>query len=290
MKNKRIVSLCCFLMVLIFASGLTMETKAEVVYEAKWNGFTYSSFYEEEFGIYSHSRISIDNYEGDARELTIPRKIKGRTVMEVNSLYGAKNLRTLHVPNGIEVRYALASAPKLKKITISRKNRKYKVKNNALLNKKGTKLLGYLGGYKTVKVPDSVIAVDDMSCWYADFTKIQWGKNTKRIGRGAFECNRGLRTLVVNKNVESIEAFAFNGCRNLKKVVLGPKVKEVQYSAFKDCNKLKSVYIYNEDCELDTSSMDRTFPKGVTIYGKKDSTAEKYARKFRLKFKTINME
>lgn len=77
MKNKRIVSLCCFLMVLIFTSGLTMETKAEVVYEAKWNGFTYSLFYEEEFGIYSHSRISIDNYEGDARELTVPRKIKG---------------------------------------------------------------------------------------------------------------------------------------------------------------------------------------------------------------------
>lgn len=287
MKNKRIASFSCFFMVLILTFGLTMETKAEIVYEAKWNGFTYSSFYEEEFGIYSHSRIRIDNYEGNARELTIPRKIMGRAVMEVNSLYGAKNLRTLHIPNGIEVRYALSSAPKLKKITVSKKNRKYKVRNNALLNKKGTKLLGYPGGYKTVKVPDSVVVIDDMSCWYSDFTKIKWGKNTKRIGRGAFESNHGLRTLVVNKNVEIIEAFAFNGCRNLKKVVLGPKVKEVQYSAFEDCSKLKSVYIYNKDCELDISDMDRTFPKGVTIYGKEGSTAEKYARKFRLKFITV---
>ena len=267
MKKRRIAVFNCFLWVLIFVSGLAMECKAEIVYEAKWKGFTYSSYYEEEFGIYSHSRIRIDNYEGNARELTIPRKIKGKKVMEVNSLYGAKNLRTLHIPNGIEVRYALSLAPKLKKITISKNNRRFKVRNNALLNKKGTKLLGYPGGHKTMKVPDSVIAVGDMSCWYAGFTKIQWGKNTKRIGRYAFEHNHRLRTLLVNKNVEAIEPFAFYNCRNLRKVILGPNVKQVSYSAFEDCGKLKSVYIYNEDCELDTSYEGSLFPKGVTIYG-----------------------
>lgn len=284
MKHKGVKVICCFLMVIVIASGITMENKAEDDTEGKWNGFTYSGLYEEEFGTISHSRIVV-SYEGGKRELTIPKKINGRRVVEVTGLYDAKNLRILHIPNGVDVSSALSSARKLKKIIISKNNKKYKVKNNVLLNKKGTVLLGYPGGYRTVKIPDSVIRIDEQACAYANFEKIRWGKNTKIIGSDAFSGNNKLKTIVINKKVEVIENYAFSSCRNLKKVVLGPGVKEVQFLAFFNCKKLKSVYVYNEDCEIDDSE---AIPKGATIYGKKGSTAEKYAQKFKMKFKSIS--
>lgn len=287
MKHKGVKVICCILMVIVMASGITMENKAEDDTEGKWNGFTYSGLYEEEFGTISHSRIVV-SYEGGKRELTIPKKINGKRVVAVNSLYDAKNLRILHIPNGVDVHYALTYARKLKKITISKNNKKYKVKNNALLNKKGTILLGYPGGLRTVKIPDSVIRIASQSCEYANIEKIRWGKNTKIIGRSAFSGNKRLKELVIDKKVEVIESDAFSNCRNLKKVVLGPSVKKVEDSVFSGCKKLKSIYIYNEDCEIEIPIIGRTIPKGATIYGKKGSTAEKYAQKFKMKFKSIS--
>ena len=292
MKQKT-RAVCLILAVMLAAACLPLESQAMLIDTREWNGFVYTGYEFEEYEAEmegrpvdkSAIRLEIIYYEGKERELTIPTEIDGMKVTAVWSLSRAKNLRTLHIPDGVEIHKALADAPKLKKITVSKSNKRYSVKNNALLNKKGNVLMGYPGGYSTLKVPDSVTKISGEGLRFSKFKKIKEGKNLKTIGNLAFSENKGLETLVLDKKVQYIGDGAFGQCRKLKKVVLGKRVKRVGYAAFDGCEKLKSVYIYNKNCKISKpDKWQQTIPDGATIYGWKDSTAQKYAEKYHLKF------
>ncbi len=290
MKQK-IRTICIILVVMLAAACLPLESRAMLIDTREWNGFVYTGYEDEEYEAEmegrpvdkSAIRLEIIYYEGKERELTIPTEIDGMKVTAVWSLSRAKNLRTLHIPDGVEVHKALADAPKLKKITVSKSNKRYSVKNNALLNKKGTVLMGYPGGYSTLKVPNGVTKIAG-EFYLTRFKKIKVGKNLKIIGYHAFSENKGLETLVLDKKVQYIGDGAFGHCRKLRKVVLGKRVKRIGYAAFYGCDKLKSIYIYNKNCKICISKDEQTIPSRVTVYGWKDSTAQKYAEKFHLKF------
>lgn len=291
MKNKLKVAVF-FLLILFLLSWTSVESEAGTESTRIWNGFVYTGFE----GIddpctnidKSKYHLTIINYKGNAKELTIPTEIDGIKVTEVLSLSKAKNLEILHIPNGINVYDAPAFAPKLKKITVRKDNKKYSVKNNALLNKKGTVMISYPGGYSTIKVPDSVLKIEYGAFDGAKFKGIKFGKKIKRIDNYAF-CENNFKTIETSKNIEIIGNGAFYGCSKLKKVVLNKSVKKICAGAFEECNNLKAIYIYNPNCKIDTSKNFpyRAIPAGATIYGKKGSTAEKYAKKFKLKFQEI---
>ena len=281
--KHRIRAVCIMLAVMLVAACLPLKNHAMIIDKRTWKGFVYTGFDDETDK--SEIQLEILNYRGTRREVTIPTEIDGMKVKVVWSLSRAKNLRTLHIPNGVEVHRALADAPKLKKITVSKGNKRYSVKNNALLNKKRTVLLGYPGGYSTLKVPDSVTKIAGEGLYFSKFKKIKEGKNLKMIDRNAFSGNKGLETLVLDRRTQYIGACAFESCRRLKKVVLGKNVRRVRFGAFNRCDKLKTIYIYNKNCKIDLNKdVDQTIPNGATIYGWKDSTAQKYAEKFHLKF------
>ncbi len=291
MKRKT-RTVCVILAVMMVVTCLPLKSRAEMIDTREWNGFVYTGYEFEENEAQmegrpvdrSAIRLEILYYEGKEKELTIPTEIDGMKVTAIWSLSRAKNLRTLHIPDGVEVHKALANAPKLKKITVSKSNKKYSVKNNALLNKKGTVLMSYPGGYSTLKMPDSVTKIA-RGLYFSRFKKIKVGKNLKTIGREAFLENRGLETVVLDKKVQYIGDGAFADCKKLKKAVLGKRVTRIGYGAFADCGKLKSIYIYNKKCKICSSdNRKRTIPEGTTVYGWKGSTAQKYAEKFHLKF------
>ena len=282
MKQK-IRTICIIVSVMLAAASLPLESQAMIIDKRTWKGFVYTGLFDDETDK-SEIQLQILNYKGTKREVTIPKEIDGMRVTAVYSLSRAKNLRTRHIPNGVEVHRALADAPKLKKITVSKSNKRYSVKNNALLNKKGNVLLGYPGGYSTLKVPDSVTKIAG-GAYFSKFKKIKVGKNLKTIGYNAFLENNNLETLVLDKKVQYIGDCAFRDCKKLKKVVLGKSVRRVRFGAFNGCDKLKTIYIYNKNCKIDLNKdVDQTIPNGATIYGWKDSTAQKYAEKFHLKF------
>lgn len=288
-------AICMFLATVFMVVLFPVDSHAEIIDKRTWNGFVYTGFGSEEYMAEMEGRpvdksvirLEILNYVGDKKELTIPTKIDGMKVAEVVSLSRAKNLRTLHIPNGVKVHWALARAPKLKKITVLPSNRRYSVKNNALLNKKGTTLMGYPGGYSTLKVPDSVVRIDGN--FNSKLKKIKLGKNVKKIEYYSFAENKSLEMLVLNRKMQCVGTGAFWECRKLKKVVLGKSVKRIDYAAFDGCSKLKDIYIYNKKCRIHMSGDDHlTIPKKAVIYGWKGSTAEKYAKKYGLKFKEIS--
>lgn len=289
-------AICMFLATVFMVVLFPVDSHAEIIDKRTWNGFVYTGFGSEEYMAEMEGRpvdksvirLEILNYVGDKKELTIPTKIDGMKVAEVVSLSRAKNLRTLHIPNGVKVHWALARAPKLKKITVLPSNRRYSVKNNALLNKKGTTLMGYPGGCSTLKMPDSVERIGE-TFGGSRFRKIMFGKNVRKIGYMAFARSKEVKTLLVNGKIQSVGDKAFEYNRKLNKVVLGKNVKRIGYSAFKGCSKLKAIYIYNKKCRIYLAGEDYpTIPKRATVYGWKGSTAEKYAKKYGLKFKEIS--
>ena len=281
MKQK-IRTVCIVLAVMLAAACLPLESRAMIIDKRVWKGFVYTGFDDE--CDKSEIKLEILNYKGTKREVTIPTEIDGMKVTAVYSLSRAKNLRTLHIPNGVEVHWALAKAPKLKKITVSKSNKRYSVKNNALLNKKGNVLMGYPGSYSMLKVPDSVTKIAGEGLHFSKFKNIKLGKNLKTIDSNAFSENKGLEILVLDRKVQYLGACAFSDCKKLRKVVLGKWVKRIGYGAFHQCEKLEAIYIYNKKCKICTDKYFQTIPAGATIYGWKDSTAQKYAEKFHLPF------
>lgn len=297
--GHRVRMVCVFLAAALVLTCCPLESRAEIIETRTWNGFVYAGFQYEEYEAKEEGRpvdksairLEILNYKGPKRELTIPTEIDGMKVERVRSLRRAKNLRTMHIPNGVEIDGVLESAPKLKKITVSKSNKRYSVKNNALLNKKGTVLLDYPGGYSTLRVPDSVTRIRNVK--NSKFKRIKWGKNVRIIENSAFSGNYGVQTLTVKGKVEVIGCGAFMSCSDLKKVVLGKNVRKIENSAFAFCGKLKSVYIYNRNCKIappddyDYDLFYLTIPRQATIYGWKGSTAEKFAEKYKIKFQEL---
>lgn len=280
MKLTRLISLY---MVLIFMFSFTsIMVKAEVVSKKTWNGYIYTGFMPKDDvdGDKSNYKITILNYKGSKTEITIPSKIEETKVTHVLSLSKAEKLTTLNIPEGIEY-IRIASAPSLKTVTVDKNNKKYAVKNNILVNKKGTVLFSCPGGVNNPKIPSSVTKINHQAFMNFKQKKITLGKNVEVIDTYAFYKCTKLTTINFNKKLKTISSSAFEGCKSLKVVKLPKSVKKIGKFAFSKCTKLNKVFIYNKKCKINS------IPKKATIYGYKNSTAEKFAKKNGNTFKAI---
>ncbi len=140
--------------------------------------------------------------------------------------------------------------PKLKSLTVNKENNYFSAKKGVLYNKNKTTLLCYPPKKSTV-------------------------------------------SFTVPKTVKKIEEYAFVGCNKLKKVKLSKNLLTIEGMAITDCKQLKKVIVKNAKMKIKDHALgfylDGTWQKvkGFTIYAKKNSSAEKYARKHKFNFKTI---
>ncbi len=166
----------------------------------------------------------------------------------------------------------------LKKITVSKSNKKYSVKSGVLYNKKKSVLIyyPYKKSSKTFTIPNTV----------------------EKISRGAFWGNRYLKKVVISKDVITISDNSFRGCRKLAKVTfMNKKRLKIKYSAFLDCKALKNVNIPQKIVKLEKQSLGYYITnstdfkvgkiKGFTIKGYKGTAAEKYAKVCGFKFVAV---
>ena len=167
---KRIV---CMIMATIITISSTMITDAEGINYKTCNGFRYNVDGKE-----------INYYVGKKTTATIPAKIEGEKVRDV-FLYKAPNLKKLKVSRYVKT-IVVARNKKLKKVTIDKRNKYITVSNNCILNKKKTKLLSVLGGYKEIRVPETVKVIDGTPFLGSNVSKIIITKNVKKVTFGAF--------------------------------------------------------------------------------------------------------
>ena len=106
-----------------------------------------------------------------------------------------------------------------KKVIISKKNKKFKMKNGILYTKNEKKLIN-----ASAKVPKNV--------------KIS--EKTTAIGERAFAKTK-VQKVTLNSKIKSIPKAAFAGCEKLVSVTGMENVTQIDYAAFWECKKLKSI-------------------------------------------------
>lgn len=105
------------------------------------------------------------------------------------------------------------------------------------------------------------------------------------IGERAFDGCTGLEDLTLKEGLKEIKAFAFTSNELLREVCIPKTVEKIATGAFTNCSKLYKATIYNKDVEFGTEGP--VFDSDVTIFGYRNSTAQKYAEERNLKFEIL---
>lgn len=127
--------------------------------------------------------------------------------------------QNITIPSTVKkIGYGVVNAS-TEKVTISKKNKKFKMKDGILYSKDEKTLLGVSASVKgTVKI----------------------SSKTKNIAKNAFACSK-VKEVVLNKKITKISKGTFAYCIKLKKVLGTESVTNIDYAAFAGCKKLTSI-------------------------------------------------
>lgn len=137
-----------------------------------------------------------------------------------------------------------------------------------------------------ITFPASLTKIDDLAfAFNKSLTQITLPPHLKSYEHAFAHCT-GITSVKISNGVTKVDKRAFSECYNLRSIDLPASVSSIGAMAFVDCKKLASVKIRNRHCKIDVHPL--TFPKKTILYGYKNSTVEKYAKKHNLKFRTLD--
>ena len=142
------------------------------------------------------------------------------------------------------------------------------------------------GSLKEAVLPASVTSIGSSA--FRECTalkKVTLSSALEEIREYAFSDCRNLADIVIPEGVTSIGDYAFQKCLCLRKVVLPASVASTGLSVFRFCRSLERISIYNKNCQI--QDVDDFVHDKTEIYGRKGSTAERYAKKYKRIFVVI---
>ena len=104
------------------------------------------------------------------------------------------------------------------------------------------------------------------------------------IGEEAFACCDSLESVTISNSVTSIEEQTFACCDSLESIIIPKRVEFIDENAFDGCYNLTSVTILNPHCRIYDLESTFSYNANEIIYGYKNSTAQKYAEEYDMKF------
>ena len=147
-------------------------------------------------------------------------------------------------------------------------------------------------GLKSVIIPNSVKEISSQA--FATCTglkSVTIPNSVTRISWEVFLGCTGLTSATISRSATYIGEGAFSGCTSLKSVTIPSGVKKIGDYAFYGCTSLKSVTIPSSVTEIGNYAFGYTYSNkqyvkisGFTIYGKKGTAAERYAKNKGFKF------
>ena len=140
-------------------------------------------------------------------------------------------------------------------------NKYFSQKGGVLFNKKKTKIYCYLSGKETkeYKIPSTV----------------------KSVSRYAFAGTKHLNKLTFSDKITKIPEDTFYESK-VKHIVFSKSVKEIKDDSLSHNKSLRSLTVKNKKCKM-PGHWDYKGKK-ITVYGYKNSTAQTFAKKAKLKF------
>ncbi len=148
-------------------------------------------------------------------------------LVEIYGFFDCPNLKSVYIPKSVtNLGFSFTNCPNLK-MTISKENPKYKMRNTRYLcSRNGKKVYRYFGKQKNIIIP----------------------KGVKTLGGSGFWDNRYIKKLTVPKSLKTIEYYAFKNCKSLSKVVINNKKKspKIEKNAFKNTKKGIKFYVKNK--------------------------------------------
>ena len=204
--------------------------------------------------------VTIINYGGDEKNLTIPSKIDGKTVKKIG--YGAfaecKSIETLVIPETIITigDYAFSQCSQLSKITIPDSVvalGQYSLAGCSSLTSveipNGISAISYATFFDCTNLTDVVIPEGIKTIGGMVFgncralADINFPTTLTSIGGNAFLNCTGLKSITVSEGVTSLGSGIFQGCLNLSEINLPNTLVGIGQSAFQDCISLQSIVI-----------------------------------------------
>lgn len=79
--------------------------------------------------------------------------------------------------------------------------------------------------------------------------------------------------------------YIYPSGKTASQYVVPQSVNKIRWYAFRKCKKLKSIIIYGKNTKIDTNALSGS--KHITLYGKKNSIIQKFAKKRKMKFVAI---
>ena len=233
---------------------------------------------------------STSNYVTNLESITLPDSVTsiGSSAFRgsgLTKIFIPANLTSINPDAFYDCRY-------LSTITISEECKNFKVVDNVLYSKDGTKLVMYVD--KTTEsdftIPASVTEIGKYAFLQAKITALSFESDStlKTIGYNAFYGCSGLTQLEIPDSVTTIELYAFYSCSNLTSVKLPngttslpycsfgtcskleymiiPKtLTEIESGAFTNCNALKTVYYSGSEADKAKMTISDTVIKGTSV-------------------------
>lgn len=237
--KKTVKLLSCLMILIMVVTCLGQNSNAAIYTYKKFKGFVYSEDFRD--------GAVVTNYTGNKKKISVPAKINGAEVVEVIKLKDAEKLEKIHILASVDY-IRISQAPSLKKVTISKKNKKYKAKKIFVLNRKGTVVHSCVGAAKKVKIPNTVSKIYYASFLGAQVKTVTFGKKVKTVDTYAFKNCKKLKTVTMNSKIKKIDGWAFSGCKKLSKVVINntKKAPVIKEFAFYHTKKGIKFYVKNE--------------------------------------------
>lgn len=299
---KKISSIILTLILVLFNTNIAF---ADGIYYYP-NGTIYEIF-GNDCGIYNgleyrikDSKISIERYLGQDKEVIIPSEINGMKVTNIARFAFAYNtfLTSIKIPstvNRIEVQ-AFDGCTSLTNIEMS-----------------GVK---YIGGWSfrdcdslvNLKLPNSLVTIEQYAFMDCDsLTNVEMPEELLSIEEGAFSYCRSLKNIKMPQRLKYLGVFAFSNCYSLESINIPRGLEVIEPYAFYGCSALSNVNLpQGLSCIDDGAFMycksltrieipdsvsamgDDIFYKcnKLTIYGSPGSAAIDYARINNIPFKT----
>ena len=204
--------------------------------------------------------ITIINYGGDEKDLTIPSEIDGKTVKKIG--YGAfaecKSIETLVIPDTIVTigDYAFSQCSQLSEITIPDSVvalGQYSLAGCSSLTSieipNGISSISYATFFDCINLTDVVIPEGVKTIGGMVFgncralADIDFPTTLTSIGGNAFLNCTGLESITVSEGVTTLGSGTFQGCLNLSEINLPNTLIGIGQSAFQDCISLESIVL-----------------------------------------------